>query len=387
MTRKLILLGFTLAGLAAAPVAAQPPGRPLPPVDYANPGNWLCQPGRADACSVDQSAMRVDARGRTTFEEHRPARDPRVDCFYVYPTVSRDQGFYADLIPGPEERRVVASQFARFSAECRPFAPLYRQVTIQGLGQLPPNPGRPIDEAISRTRGGGGYDDVVAAWRHYLTNHNLGRGVVLIGHSQGAMHLERLIAEEIEGRPVQAQLVSAILLGANVQVPRGGAVGGTFKSVPLCRSDNQTGCVITYSSFRDTIPPGEGALFGQGYDGMMAGCTNPADLRRGAGQPTSYFDTGVALNWTGDWNAPVGTPFVNTPGLITTTCVSGPAGTYLQVHINPDPGLRIDDVPGETLTEGKPDPAWGLHRVDMSLSLGDLVELVDRQGRSWRPPR
>ena len=100
-----------------------------------------------------------------------------------------------------------------------------------------------------------GYNDVVDAWNYYLQHDNNGRGVVLVGHSQGSGVLTQLIRNEIDGKPVQSRLVSAMLLGTSLPVPRGKDVGGAFKYIPLCRSASQTGCVIAYASFRSTIPP------------------------------------------------------------------------------------------------------------------------------------
>src|SRR5690606_5686111 len=148
--------------------------------------------------------------------------------------------------------------------------------------------------------------------------------------------------EEIEGTPLQPFLVSAILPGTNIQVPLGGVVGGTFRSTPLCVRDNQTGCVVAYSSFRDTLPPSRDAVFGRDSGGLVVACTNPANLRTGRGEPNSYFYTlttpggltGPQPVWTGDPWTPVGTPFVRTPGLIETECVSNSFGTYLSVRVN-----------------------------------------------------
>jgi len=57
----------------------------------------------------------------------------------------------------------------------------------------------------SRTGGGGAslnrgtpYDDVRDAWHHYLEHDNQGRGVVLVGHSQGSFILAELIRQEID---------------------------------------------------------------------------------------------------------------------------------------------------------------------------------------------
>lgn len=387
--RALAIATAALLALGAAPALAQ---APTTRVDYTNPENWLCLPGRADACAVDQSATVVNARGGMSREDFNPARDPRVDCFYVYPTVLNDPGMFSDMRAGPEERRVIASQFARFGSVCRTFAPLYRQLTLAGLRNgLADEAGSAQITAILNGRGpvteGGGYADVREAWRHYMATENQGRGVILIGHSQGTMHLMRLLAEEIEGTPVQSQIVSAFLLGGNFQVPPGQNVGGTLKQMPLCRADDQTGCVIAYSSFRDTLPPGPGALFGQGGPGTISACVNPANLRRGTGEPESYFQTGTT-RWTNDPLRPVGTPFVRTPGLVTTTCVSGAPGTYLQVHVDANPkDARTDDIPGDILNNGDPDPSWGLHLIDINLSLGNLIDIAERQARRWRPAR
>src|SRR5260370_15511573 len=92
------------------------------------------------------------------------------------------------------------------------------------------------------------YNDVLDAWNYYLEHDNQGRGVVLIGHSQGSFVLTELIKNEIDGKPVQARLVSALLLGMNLAVPRGKDVGGSFHHVPLCRAPRQAGCSGTYAS-------------------------------------------------------------------------------------------------------------------------------------------
>ena len=76
------------------------------------------------------------------------------------------------------------------------------------------------------------YRDVVASWRNYLATKNKDRGFVLVGHSQGSLMLQMLLAREIETNPaVAARMKLAILPGFNVVVPQGRLVGGTFKSV------------------------------------------------------------------------------------------------------------------------------------------------------------
>ena len=60
-------------------------------------------------------------------------RNPKIDCFYVYPTVSDQKGPNANLHIDPEERSIALYQAARYSQYCRVFAPMYRQITVPAL--------------------------------------------------------------------------------------------------------------------------------------------------------------------------------------------------------------------------------------------------------------
>jgi hypothetical protein len=325
---------------------------------------------------VDLTATVIADNGRMTAEKFVPNPNPPIDCFYVYPTVSLDPGGNSDMTAGPEEHSVIRAQFARFASQCRPFAPLYRQFTLTALRANAA--GKPM--AADRTVG---YNDVLDAWNHYLKNDNNGRGVVLIGHSQGSGVLTQLLRAEIDGKPIQSQIVSALLIGTNVAVPKGQDVGGAFKNLPLCRAADQTGCVITYVSFRSTIPPPEKAIFGRvAAAGMEAGCTNPAALGGGRAPLHAYLSTA-----THQWVTPpatISTPFVSVPGLLTAECVSNDKGSYLEITVNGDPkDARADDIPGDVMAAGKPNPTWGLHLIDVHAAIGNLVEVVGQQARAY----
>ena len=105
-----------------------------------------------------------------------------------------------------------------FRNACRLFAPLYRQVTLSALHAAMRRQPDGADRELP-------YADVRAAWRDYLAHDNHGRPFVLIGHSQGSALLKRLLAEEIDGKPVQRRLLSAILPGTAVLVPKGKECG------------------------------------------------------------------------------------------------------------------------------------------------------------------
>ena len=289
MPRQFLFGLAVLASLAIVPHAAgqaapqtQAPAANAKPNDYTADSSWLCRPGRkGDACDIDLATTVVAANGTLTRETWAADPKPAIDCFYVYPTISTDPGVNSDMTPDPAELNVVAQQFARFGSKCRVFAPSYRQVTLAGLRQ------RDGQRAGGFGLGTGlAYDDVRDAWNSYLQRDNQGRGVALIGHSQGSFVLIELIKKEIEGKPVQKRIVSAILLGATVEVPTGKDVGGTFQQMPLCRAASQTGCVITYGSYRSTVPPPESALFGRtttaGDVGRLHEPREPEGRRAGA---------------------------------------------------------------------------------------------------------
>ena len=352
---------------------------------YADDATWLCRPGRADACAAPQDATAVRAgSAKPKLERFRAAKPPAFDCFYVYPTVSLDPGGNSDLSPGDEERRVAAMQAARFASVCRVYAPMYRQVTLTALREAMlgrPNPG---DAALA-------YADVAAAWRRYLQNDRQGRGVVLIGHSQGARLLKELVAREVEpSAEARRNLVSAMLIGTNVMVPRGRDVGGDLQRTPLCRNADQFGCVVTYVTFRADAPPPAGSRFGRAPEGQAVGCTNPAALGGGRAATDAVFPAaGLGANATPfpAWTSAgaVATPFVRVPGLLQAECVSRDGADYLAVGVDADPAdPRADAIGGDVVAGGRTLADWGLHLVDMPVAMGDLVALAERQAAAWR---
>jgi hypothetical protein len=319
------------------------------------------------------------------------AKAPKFDCFYVYPTISKDPGGNSDLVPGDEERFVAKVQAARFRAKCRVFAPVYRQVTLTALRQLVAGGKVEVDREMA-------FQDVKAAWDHYLANDNKGRGVVLIGHSQGARVLTELIGREIQGKPVQDRIVSAMLIGSAVPVFEGQDIG-MFR-MPLCRSADQSGCILTYASFRADFSPPPDSRFGKGdRPGTEAGCTNPAALIEGNGAggkavtqaylPASggIFGDSRTPPWTSD-GAPVTTPFVKVPGLLSAECVRKDGFSYLAVTTNADPAdPRTDTIGGDVQVGAVIVRSWGLHLIDMNVAMGDLVGLAGRQAKAWAAKR
>jgi hypothetical protein len=379
-----------LATIATALLAAQAPSaQALTPrvpdaPDYTQDSAWLCLPGRLDSCSRPLPTTALGPNGYGSTGQAVPAADAKVDCFYVYPTVSRDPGMNSDMNPGIEEQGAAWVQLARLASVCRPFAPVYRQITATALGKVLTGSVDPAPNFIIA------YSDVLAAWRDFLAHRNQGRPFILVGHSQGSIHLQRLIRDEIDGKPLAAKMVSAVLLGWPVEVPVGKTVGGTFKHVPLCTRGGETGCVLTWMTFRAEAPPPDPSFLGRAKTpGTTAGCTNPAAL--GSDRPAkldSYWFTlprggGEPIVWSSEGTPP--SLFLRTEGLVTGRCVhSGTAG-YLAVNVNSVPGAKwTNRIPGDIYIGGQLNRGWGLHTADMSVAQGDLVRAVAAQAEAYR---
>jgi hypothetical protein len=346
--------------------------------DYAKDSTWLCLPGRKDVCSTPLPTTELKPNGYGSTGLSSVAKDPPVDCFYVYPTVSTDQGLNSDLNAGRQEQLAAETQFARFASVCRPFAPIYRQMTLGAVAAY--SAGANVGPAAAQA-----YSDVAAAWRFYLRTKNGGRPFVLIGHSQGSLMLQMLIAREIENDPaVAARMKLAIIPGFNVLVPQGKLVGGTFNKTPLCSHPGETGCVMSWTSFREKNVPPEGAIFGiSSQAGMTVGCVNPAlpGSRDWVRLDSYWFNRstlpvpGGPITWSSEGAPP--TPYVHTRGLVSGKCVNDGRRGYLSIRTNHSPGdKRTDRIGGEVGLFGMFLPGWGMHLGDMAFAQDDLIREV-----------
>jgi Protein of unknown function (DUF3089) len=346
---------------------------------------WLCRPGLAhNPCAVGLKTTVFSATGtKTGVLNPKRVKKPKIDCFYVYPTVSDQKTLQANLRIDPEERSIALFQAARYSQYCRIFAPMYRQLTIGGIGSSPA-------DAIKGIRGA--YKDVVAAWKDYLAHFNHGRGVILIGHSQGSGHLTQLVRTQIDPKPkLRKRLVSALLLGGGVTVKIGKDIGGDFNHIPACHTASQLHCVIAWSTFDQPVPAdsrfGRGAgpfaaVFGQPTTGVEPLCTNPATLGPGSGvllpiEPTKPFAPGtsiaLAISLLKLPLPAASTPWLEIPNAYTAQCSHADGASVLQ----------ITPINGAPVPQPSPDPTWGLHLLDANIALGNLLDIVRTEARAY----
>ncbi|MEA2169345.1 MAG: hypothetical protein QOF76_2645 [Solirubrobacteraceae bacterium] len=322
---------------------------------------WLCHPGTAaNPCTKPLTTSVLNTAGKVLrVRRIRAARHPKVDCFYVYPTVSEQPTNLANRHIDPEERSIAQLQASHYSQYCAVYAPMYRQQTLAGLAG-----GNATPEEANVA-----YRSVLRAFRAFLRAGH-GRGFVLIGHSQGSEILRRVVAEEIDGAPaLRRRMLSAQLLGGNIAVAKGTGVGGDFQHVPACFSAQQLGCVVAYSTFGEPVPAD--AVYGRVNGPFNPGdpatldvlCTNPADLEGGPAALDSFFPSAGGLEIVGVPPAKVSTPWYELRGAYTGAC-SDADGAHV---------LHVDGTPELTPF---PDATWGLHLADVNIALGDLLGLV-----------
>ncbi|MEU4701892.1 DUF3089 domain-containing protein [Nonomuraea dietziae] len=413
------LLSALVIAMAGAPPAAA--GAPEESVGIAGPlaePVWLCKPGKPnnlcgqDAAGLPQAlprypsgattpldATRVGADGTLTHEPFEVAAPPPVDCFYAYPTVDLVSNPLLQIgslppLPRDEELAVTLVQIGRLATTCRLFVPVYRQVPLSALA-VGIITGLPTDMRP-------GTLDVQQAWEHYWTHDNLDpvtgkrRGVVLLGHSQGTWQLATLLRDKIDGTPSQRNLVSAILLGGNIDVP---VATDAYGGVPVCRRPSAadpvpTGCLVSFSAYnRPEGAPPNGAFGRTTTPGNEVVCVNPAQLLRGGEEPylDAYLPTrkllnGNALTPNGSLTLLLGsyrfsqhpTGYDRYTDTLRGRCAravdeKGPVN-WLQVsggdHLFPSTA---------------PDHVLGLHVADHSVVLGDVAALVAAQAAVWRP--
>jgi len=70
----------------------------------------------------------------------------------------------------------------------------------------------------------------------------------LASHSQGTTHAKKLITELIDNQPLQKQLIAAYLIGIIVNK-------NEFKTISPCENAEETGCTISWRTFRKDIEP------------------------------------------------------------------------------------------------------------------------------------
>jgi hypothetical protein len=368
----------SLTALAAC-VHTPPPQSPPPPPNlhspftgfssahYRAPSAWLCLPGQPNnPCDANLDSTEIRPDGSFASDPAPTPTSQRVDCFYVYPTVdmSLSADNHTDFIDTKRIAETARAQVGHFRGTCNLVVPLYRQATIGTYLRSAETRERYLAVAAS---------DVEDAFLHYMGQLNGGRKIVLIGHSQGAEMVVRLLRRFFDDDPaMRERLLLALPIGGNVQVPRDKLVGGTFANIPLCSKAGETGCVVAY---RSIVAGTQGASRDPIAQGNVTACVNPTALDGPQHRGTAYLPVTDRLRSHLPRPDDIKTPFVTLRDYYSAECKEGPASMVsLAMSVEPEPSdTRKNPINFEAhLFRGE----LGLHIVDFQLVQGDLIDLV-----------
>jgi pimeloyl-ACP methyl ester carboxylesterase len=276
-----------IAAFALVPSAEFTPTKPLELNAYQDPGLWYSRPGIG---AKDPARwLPSTAKERSDLPTPDDEGTPDFAVFFVHPTsfLSRDAwnaplGDTKDADADRIARIYVRGMASPFNAASEIWAPKYRQATMGAFLTDAPEGQKAIDAA---------YADVREAYRFFLETLDDDTPIVLVGHSQGALHLLRLLREEIKGSPVADRIVASYAIGWPISVEHDLPAMG----IPACATKAQTGCVLSWSSFAEPADPAKlmkTYAKSIGFDGKPRGdskivCTNPLTGAFGGAAPAS----------------------------------------------------------------------------------------------------
>jgi len=233
--------------------------------DYARRDLWISRPD-----------IRIDNPGLWLPPGYKAeAGERRAAVFFVHPT-----SYLASFRPRwnmpltDSESLATATQFLRgqasaFNGVGAIWAPRYRQAHFGAFLTDRPKAKSALDAA---------YRDVAAAFAAFLKANPDGP-IILAGHSQGSLHLMRLIHEQVAGEPLQARIAAVYLAGWPVSIEADVPALG----LPACTKRAEAGCILSWQSFAepadmhaivDTFDRGVG-LTGEPRKGTRMLCINP----------------------------------------------------------------------------------------------------------------
>ena len=270
------LYGTDLIRIAMVPRETFQPQREAPRNIYARKVMWLARPDRPGNPAV------WTPPGYTA---GKPGTGAAI--FFIHPTSYINRDHWNAPIDDPETNAraelFLRGQASAFNAAGDIWAPRYRQATFGAFL---------TSEADSERALALAYGDVTAAFDQFLKEAGPTRPIILAGHSQGALHLTRLLRDRIATDPaLKARIVAAYVVGWPVSrttdLPRMG--------LPECRTADQSGCILSWESFAEPADP---ALIVDTYDqttgfdgrprkGTPIVCTNPLTGTADAAAPAT----------------------------------------------------------------------------------------------------
>lgn len=249
---------------------------PLAPDRYADTAMWIARPGMGTndpAQWLPQGFKREQASAGAA-------------VFFIHPTSYLARGHWNGPLGDADASRragfYVRGMASAFNGAGDVWAPRYRQAAFGAFLTDAPQAQQALDLA---------YADVRQAFAAFLAAVPADQPIVLAGHSQGALHLIRLLHGDLRGTPAARRIAAAYVVGWPVSVQHDLPQMG----LPACAAPHQAGCVMSWSSFAEPADTemvvgayrARPALDGQAKGPQPVLCTNPLTGRTGGSAPAS----------------------------------------------------------------------------------------------------
>ncbi len=250
---------------------------PTPGPNYANRALWIARPD-----IPNHPALWLP----TGFVPPAEPQSPGASVFFVHPTSFLDRSRWNAPIDHEDSqqraRLFVQHQASVFNGIGEIWAPKYRQATFGAFLTTKSD----AEKALAFA-----YKDVLAAFEAFVGQAPKNRPIILAAHSQGSLHLTRLLRERIAGKPLAKRVVAAYVIGWPISTTADLELLG----LPACEQSGQAGCILSWQTFGEPADP---KMVTEVYDASLAPngkpragspmlCVNPLTGNKGDEAPAS----------------------------------------------------------------------------------------------------
>jgi len=249
--------------------------------NYADAAMWFARPDIAN-----NPASWLPAGYVPPVPPEDAAEQEKAAVFFIHPTSFLDRSEWnAPLDHQDSQQRArlfVRHQASAFNAVGDIWAPKYRQATFGAFLTTRAD----AEKALAFA-----YRDVLAAFDAFLEQVPGERPIILAAHSQGSLHLTRLLRERVAGKPLARRIAAAYVVGWPISTTADLELLG----LPACERAAQAGCILSWQSFAEPTDP---KMVTEVYDASVAPngkrragspmlCVNPLTGNRGDAAPAT----------------------------------------------------------------------------------------------------
>jgi len=309
--------------------------KPIPDApDYTLRAHWAAWPDDASPAErLPDGVARI------------PQEDRLASAFFLHPTTYGGTDHWVQPMDDEEAIRgtdlgTISRQASAFNGCCRVYAPRFRQSNIMGYAEE-----EDVKEIMSI-----GYEDVRAAFHHFLGEIGPNEPFVLGSHSQGTFQMVRLVMEEVDGTPLMDRVVAVYAIGHSLNHS---LVNEGYEDIEVCTTPNQTGCFITWDAHEGDKTPSrwsqreeDSTWNGADYAGFSPGqriCVNPITWFADDRPNDKDQHRGALTKWTKftEPNTSLG-PLVS--GTVSAYCEQGERSNWLFVNSDRDESLKTTGI-------------------------------------------